>query len=91
MDLVGSIITWVIGLPMALILGCVLGVGAFLAHRKYTGNPVARERILWVSFVVVLLGFVGVNWLLGPKWLLLVVLLAIPLLCGNFAGGSFLE
>ena len=86
MDLVGSIITWVIGLPMALILGCFVGVGAFLLLQKHAGNRVARERIMWASFVLALIGLAGVVLILGPKWLLLVAFFAVPLVMGNVAG-----
>ena len=86
MDLVGSIITWVIGLPVALILGCFLGVGAFLLLQKHAGNRVVRERIMWASFAVALIGFVGVVWLLGSKWLLLEAVFVLPLTFGYAMG-----
>lgn len=86
MDLIGAIITWVIGLPVALILGCFLGVGVFLLHRKCSVNQVVRERILWVSFAVALVCLAGVVWVLGPKWLLMAAFFGVPLFVGNVMG-----
>lgn len=86
MDLVGSIITWVIGLPVALILGCFLGVGAFLLLRKDPGNQVIRSRTVVGLAVVTFVGFVGVILTLGVKWLLLVVAFVLPQIFGYIMG-----
>ena len=86
MDLVSLIIVWIIGLPLSLILGSFLGVGALLAHRKFATNPGANERILWISFIAFLAGCFGLICILNWEWLLLSVFFAIPLIFGNVMG-----
>ena len=90
MGLVGSIIVWVIGLPVALILGCFSGVGAFLLLKKYPEDRVVRERIFLSSLFVALIAIAAIILILGPAWLLLVAFFAVPLLIGN-AAGIYLE
>ena len=86
MDLVGSIIVWVIGLPLAMIIGSLVGVGVFLLHWAYPGDLIVRSRIFAGTVIVALAVFLGVFLTLGMKWMLLVAVFLLPVIFGYVMG-----